>query len=839
MTAAESPASGAIRSRLLFAIRGRESGYADAGAVALILILTAISMRYLLSGGIVLGMDAATQFLPWYSYLGESLRAGTLPGWNPHQFSGAPFAGDPLSGWTYLPAMLLFTLLPFVAAAKVYLFIHPLLAGLGVFALARALRIGTSGALLAAVAYEFSGYFYLKNTCCFAFPSVMAWLPLAILGAEMAIRSRRGSFPIPWWGISGLAISQILASWLGQGSYYALLAIGGYVAYRTLLFPPEDARSLRSRVSGAVLHGGAVLILGFGLAAAGLLPRLEYNALSGLAGGYSGVKITGGWSIEDWKRLLLPPSLFYAGAPVLALALAALLTAWTGGTRFAVPYFAGLSLMALTLAGKSTTLLHSALYLLPLFERIHHHEAGRVMVIFYLGTALLAGAAVTHLGERGRSSPALLSLPILAALFLVTRSTLRPPVELAQEPQDVELWADRAPYLLKLGIQMHPGAFFALLATVALVTVYALLPSRLAVPRRLVAVLIAVTVFVDLQGAGRAKLEKSVDARGAEKIVRIDLAEYYEPTGATRFLQSAEEEPSRYVGYDPRLNRAGKTIPYHIRFANPEARALEAENRASLRGGSMQSVQGYNATHLSRYDDYLTALNGRSQEYHDADIFPGGIDSTLLDLLNVRHIVVPANITAESRKSLQELERELPTVYRDERVRIFENPDALPRAWIVHSARRAEPKDALDLLSSGEVDPRSTALLEEAPPGLRKPGDASGERASVTSYEPNRIELETDASARGLLVLSEVYYPAWNAYVDGEPARVYRANGLLRAVSIPEGEHTVELRYESRTLKIGTGISLLTALSLVGAVLVVRTRRPDDKKKEAPEKDVI
>ena len=62
--------------------------------------------------------DRLTQYLPWYAYMGERLRAFQIPGWNPYQFSGTPFAGDPQSGWMYLPAMLSFALLPPIPAFK-------------------------------------------------------------------------------------------------------------------------------------------------------------------------------------------------------------------------------------------------------------------------------------------------------------------------------------------------------------------------------------------------------------------------------------------------------------------------------------------------------------------------------------------------------------------------------------------------------------------------------------------------------------------------------------------------------------------------------------------------
>jgi hypothetical protein len=256
----------------------------------LLLVFTLIAVWDLVTGGIVVGRDTVTQYYLWYSYLGERLRSGDIPAWNPYQFSGGPFAADPLSGWTYLPAMILFTILPVSLAAGGYLFVHLLLAGLFTYALARVLCINVAGALLASVAYEFNGFMYWRNLCCSPYAGVMTWLPLAVLGAELAIRSSRWLDRGLWWGVGGLALSQVLAAWPGQGSYYALLALGSYVAYRTLLFPPGNVRGIRGRALGLLLHGGGVLLFGFGLAAAGMLPRFEYQALSSLADGYANIE---------------------------------------------------------------------------------------------------------------------------------------------------------------------------------------------------------------------------------------------------------------------------------------------------------------------------------------------------------------------------------------------------------------------------------------------------------------------------------------------------------------------------------------------------------------------
>jgi hypothetical protein len=765
----------------------------------------------LISGGVVVSKDPITQYYPWYSHLGERLRSGDIPAWNPSQFSGAPFAGDPLSGWTYLPAMILFTVLPLSAAASSFVFIHLLLAGLFTYALARTLRINVAGSMLAAVVYEFNGFMYWRNLCCSPYAQVMVWLPLAILGVELAVRSSRWLDRGLWWGVGGLALSQILAAWPGQGSYYALLALGGYVFYRTLLFPPENMRSLQDRTLGLIMHGAAVLIFGFGLATAGLLPRLEFQSLSSLANGYGAIEgvraAWGGNTLEDWKRFLIP-GLVYPGLGVLALALTAPLVA---RGRHAVPYFVGLALFTLTLAGKDVTLLHSVLYhVLPSFDWIHPHGPERIKVILYLAFALLAGATLSSLGEQGKRAGALIALPALVSLFLVTRVGVPLPSGGTAELLARGLGSSWESLLTNLGIVIPVASLTSLAAVNICVVAYALSPSG----RQIAASLVVFVVFVDLFAAGKATVAERATVEAGKRLVKIDLSRYYEPTGAARFLRSkTEDEQARYVGYGPYLRGNGtRSHHYNNDFTDPDTTALLASNLATPMG--LQSIQGYNAVHLATYDEYIKVLNGSYHGYHNADIYRGGLDSPLLDLLNGRYFVVPT-VTQQGQGALRDLKDTHPTVYSDDRVEVLENRDALPRAWIVHSARQTSQDEALDLLSSGAVDPRRTALLQRRPPKLVEPDEPSADRTSFTSYEDDKIRLKTRTGAPGLLILSELYYPAWKAYVDGRPVPLYNGDYMLRAVPVPAGDHTVELRYESPALNAGIAISLVFCTALV------------------------
>jgi hypothetical protein len=238
----------------------------------------------------------------------------------------------------------------------------------------------------------------------------------------------------------------------------------------------------------------------------------------------------------------------------------------------------------------------------------------------------------------------------------------------------------------------------------------------------------------------------------------------------------------------------------------------------------LQDVQGYNPVQLQRYVEFIRAVNNVRQDYHDANIHPGGLRSPLLNLLNVRYVVIPHTLpAARPRPDLLYLLNTTTEVFRNRRIRVLRNDAALPRAWIVHDALRVERGEALDLINLGSVDPAVTALLEVEPPPLRQPADPAADAATVTDYEADRMRLATHTDADGLLVLSEVYDPGWRAYVDGERVPVYVADHVLRAVPLPAGEHVVELRYEPTSLRLGLWITA-AAFLVMPVLLLLRWR---------------
>ena len=96
----------------------------------------------------------------------------------------------------------------------------------------------------------------------------------------------------------------------------------------------------------------------------------------------------------------------------------------------------------------------------------------------------------------------------------------------------------------------------------------------------------------------------------------------------------------------------------------------------------------------------------------------------------------------------------------------------------------------------------------------------------MTFYSPNKIVVQASLSSPGLLVLSELWYPGWRAYDNGQEVKIHRANYLMRSVHLEAGRHTVEFAYDPLSFKVGRWVSAGAVLSLVVYVVsVIRHRR--------------
>jgi hypothetical protein len=179
------------------------------------------------------------------------------------------------------------------------------------------------------------------------------------------------------------------------------------------------------------------------------------------------------------------------------------------------------------------------------------------------------------------------------------------------------------------------------------------------------------------------------------------------------------------------------------------------------------------------------------------------------DLLNVRYIIKPATAVDTG------------AVYRDAAWKVYENPGAYPRAWLVHNTLvERDSFELLKRLDAPGTDAHRVALL---PANLDTPLDPSAEPASeqvrIGRYEANRMDLSVHAGGRSLLVLSELYYPGWTASVNGKTQRIWKVDGALRGIVVPQGDSQVSLHYRPVSIYIGAALSVIAFGTVVGQAI--------------------
>ena len=102
-------------------------------------------------------------------------------------------------------------------------------------------------------------------------------------------------------------------------------------------------------------------------------------------------------------------------------------------------------------------------------------------------------------------------------------------------------------------------------------------------------------------------------------------------------------------------------------------------------------------------------------------------------------------------------------------------------------------------------------------------GDGQGSIA-LKSYEPNKLEYESQSNGDQIAVLSEIWYGpdlGWVASIDGNPAELFRVNYALRGLRVPAGNHKIVLEFKPSSYSTGEKLSLLGSgllLLLLGLV---------------------
>jgi len=154
-------------------------------------------------------------------------------------------------------------------------------------------------------------------------------------------------------------------------------------------------------------------------------------------------------------------------------------------------------------------------------------------------------------------------------------------------------------------------------------------------------------------------------------------------------------------------------------------------------------------------------------------------------------------------------------------VKIYEHQAVLPHAFVVGRAITAGDAAALALLADPAFDVTKTVLLADAGVGDQPTAPAEARPATITRYAPEGVTVQADGP--GYLLLTDAYYPGWTATVDGQPAPIWRADVMFRAVALEAGAHEVVFTYAPRSVQVGLWVSG-AALALLALALAYALR---------------
>ncbi len=708
------------------------------------------------------GTDSPVLEEPLYAFIRREVLRGRLPLWNPHQAAGYPLIGLIQVGLFY-PLNLLWLILPPMHAWDVLILLRLLLAGIFTYSFSRAVGLSRIAALTAGVAFMLSGPMVLLQYWTANVDILLPLLLTAILRLVQDPSPRRTGLLAVVVGLTILA-----------GHPEHILLVNAYGS-AFLIFLLRRRGAPVGKAAGGYL---AALALGAGLAAAALIPFLRNLTTEFWHGHPPGA----GLLMEEQRgraiTLVLPH--FFQKAPV---SYQWVFAGWWGGYLGCLPLMLAASALwgnrlglrphffaaatGIILAKEYGLPFVNWIGRLPLLDLPRYAIHSPPLVAF--SVAMLAGMGVDTMDSLNRRSlkGLIFSLPLLLVV-------------------GVSLWIHR-------NADFFPQAVRASLFAGGLALLWHLL-TLLADRRRICVPLLQALLLAAVCG---------------ELILHIH-----------------RERPRRFDSFPP--------VPYieHLKTASRPVRAYGlfwAFYPNTATGYGVDDLGVFCGLVPRRFVHFVNRL--LLPGHFRNDMRPPALRAMpilgrddLLDLLNVRYLIAPADDRfSRLFPRFRHATDGLPLVYRGE-VRVYERPRALPRAFVVHRVLFApDENEAYDFMERNPSRLRRLAVLQ-APPdeditaALAAAPEEDASRARVLASEPNRLSVAVRMNHPGILVLSEAYHPDWKVFVDGRPDRLFLADGFLRAVFLPAGRHTVRFVFRPVGFFLGLAVSSGAAL-LIGLLL--------------------
>jgi len=779
--------------------------------LAAVLVLFGYNAPLLTLRDIAPGHDTVLQYYPAERALARALAAGTLPFWTPHLQAGFPLFAQGQPAALYPINLLAFGLLPTPLAHSITLAVHQLLGLLFMIWWGRMLGISTGGAAWMGLAFALVPPLSGEDVLLI---ETVTWVPLLLGLAERCAQRGRLS-----WAVVPMTAMQ----WLGgfpQLALYTALATHIYLGVRVCA---EDwPWSKRARLLAA--WGGATAA-GMLLAAPQLLPVYELSRFSIRAAGAPG-SLPGEKSLFPAGILtLVLPSwrgfLFYAGLGIgtyIGMLPCVLAVATIAARPRRAWFYALLAVTAATLVfalGKYSPLF-PVLRRLPGFA--YFRIPSRSLFITQVGLITFFGLGwdVFVSAEQGVWTRALRWTFFGTLTLLLLNACVARPLFMWLHPyllQFAERYTLR--YVTPDPLHVQPFSYYQ----EKIEALYDMVINAASVRRREVVLPLSVGVVGALTwwwaSAGIQRRRRVAMLWGG--LILVDLL------GATGWHRQTTEHS--WISGAPDVVRLltheiGSQPCRMFWITDPELIAFEENRLVTLQANynlmfDLSSVGIYAPLGFDAYSRLMEHLGGVDLGVGMRPVSIDDVmhDRALLNLLNVCYVL--------SRQPLPELT----AVAQVGTVRVYRNEQAFPRAFAVDRTEVVDSTEAALRWVQSHFDRlRDTVALDEPSPVSLRAGAASHAWVSIADYGDTTVAIDVSASDSVLLVVSDTYYPGWQASVDGRPTHLYRADALFRAVVVPGGTHRVEFRYTPIAFRYGVAVAIAVGM-LAGALITLRRRQ--------------
>jgi hypothetical protein len=807
----------------------------------LIIALVALYWRVFFLGETLVDVSTLNNQLPWgYSaapsdypynrrdltdtyvtreyFVVQSYRDGEFPLWNPWTMAGHPIYADGVTR-TMSPSLLFYRFFDVPLGYSLARITELLLGAILMYLFLLAIGAGARGALIGALIFEFSAHSMFHLTGLGWWGGLM-WLPLILLFADRAATRRSVTNAV----LAGVALAaQFFCGYLPNQIYY----VGGIGMYYLLYWWFTRRAEGRARLKLSQSFGlmAVTLATGLALAATQWVPALELL-------GYSNRKIVGaelGYVyLPPWYALTLifprlfgsaydtrPLNLFtalgvshdhilYVG--IVGLLMTVFCFVWLRWKRSAespdpadaskkiderelrVRIFAAFAVISLLI------MMGAPLYVMitrfiPILQVIR--VAVRASVLFVFAMPVLAAfgteALLSDRGELlGRMFKAARRVTIAAVAIAMLGGAAAWGLTLSgfaseDAGRGKVAFLRRSAAVLSTQFMSLDAGLLLPLGLLALVTMMVWLLAKQRVQPRTAFAILAVLLFGELAW-NSFQFDRS-----------HDRSRVYPRTELTDFLKSLPPGRVLVVPSDLESNR-------RVSASDPSEKIIAPPN--TLLPYQISTVSGKNQQFPGWYREFASLIEPQENLSHV--VFDSPL-SPYFWLLDVRYVLM------HERDQFSHAER-LATLNG---VSVWEWARETMRPFFATAAQSAEsPAEALSLL--GSLSSLTTVVVE----GGGYDGPLSSGTATIVEDKRNRVVIDTQNEGEGLLVLSDNYYPGWEARIDGSRVDILRANRTMRAVPVPAGNHVVVFEFKpnsliySSYLSAGCGAAILMYFGL-------------------------